>query len=406
MRPEPEIWITGIGAASPLGVGIETITDQVLAGKTSISHIEHFDTTTHASRISSHLACIPECPWTPHEDLPPTGKLIEACSWLALEDAGWKPADGKLAIALGLGPDWMLSWESTWGPNPTGTLHRAGPPFPSYTDLISRHCTGEIGPCMQVSSACASGNHALALGASMLMGGAADAVLAGAAAVNTTPLTMSVFGNLRATSRRNDEPARACRPFDRDRDGFVMGDGGAMFLLETADRARARGARPLAILAGWGMTSDAHHLVMPSTDQAHVITAMRQAIEKAKITPGESGYINAHAPGTPAGDAMEAQAIRQVAEETGVSAPVSSTKGATGHLLAAAASLELAMGVACLSRQAIPPTLNLETIDPNCEGIDHVHGQSRSASIRWVLSNAFGFGGSNCSVVVRAAPKF
>ena len=167
-----------------------------------------------------------------------------------------------------------------------------------------------------------------------------------------------------------------------------------------------RGARPLAILAGWGMTSDAHHLVMPSTDQTHVISAMRQAIETAGITPGEPGYINAHAPGTPAGDAMEAQAIRQVAEETGVSAPVSSTKGATGHLLAAAASLELAMGVACLGRQAIPPTLNLETIDPACDGIDHVHGQCRSTPIRWVLSNAFGFGGSNCSVVIRSANKF
>lgn len=405
MMPDSEIWITGIGAASPLGVGIEAVTDQILGGNTSISQISHFDTTTHASRICSHLPKIPPCPWQAHDDLPPTGKLIESCSWLALEAARWKPAHGILGVALGLGPDWMLSWESTYGAGTAGTLHKDGAPFPSYTNLISRHWKGPLGPTMQVSSACASGNHALVLGASMLLGGAADAVLAGAAAINSTPLTMSVFGNLRATSRRNDDPAKACRPFDRDRDGFVMGDGGAMFLLETAQRARARGATPMAILAGWGMTSDAHHLVMPSTDQTHVILAMRQAIEKAGIVPGEPGYINAHAPGTPAGDAVEAQAIRQVAEETGIAAPVSSTKGATGHLLAAAASLELAMGVACLGRQTIPATLNLETIDPACEGIDHVHGQARKAPIQWVLSNAFGFGGSNCSVVIRTAPK-
>jgi 3-oxoacyl-[acyl-carrier-protein] synthase II len=182
-----------------------------------------------------------------------------------------------------------------------------------------------------------------------------------------------------------------------------MGDGGALFVLEKAGKAKARGAKPLALLAGWGMTSDAHHLVMPSTDQTHVIMAMRQAIERAAIAPGELGYINAHAPGTPAGDAMEAQAIRTLAEETDINAPVSSTKGATGHLLAAAASLELAMGVICMQRHLVPATLNLETIDPACEGIEHIIGHARPSPLRWVLSNAFGFGGSNCSVVIRSA---
>ncbi|MFM7112166.1 MAG: beta-ketoacyl-[acyl-carrier-protein] synthase family protein [Planctomycetota bacterium] len=403
MSSDNDIWITGIGAASPLGSGIEQITDAVLQGKTSIQPIDHFDTTTHASKIASHLSTIPDCPWPSDPTVPPTGRLIESCSWQALKNADWKPSNGKLGLALGLGPDWMLSWEATWHPPAGGTLERNGQPYPAYTDLIMRHWKGSIGPTTQVSSACASGNHALVLGASMLLGGAADAVLAGAAAVNTTPLTMSVFGNLRATSRRNDDPARACRPFDRDRDGFVMGDGGAIFVLEKAGKAKARGAKPLALLAGWGMTSDAHHLVMPSTDQTHVIMAMRQAIERAAIAPGELGYINAHAPGTPAGDAMEAQAIRTLAEETEINAPVSSTKGATGHLLAAAASLELAMGVICMQRQLVPATLNLETIDPSCEGIEHILGHARPSPLRWVLSNAFGFGGSNCSVAIRSA---
>ncbi len=405
MIGDTEIWITGIGAVSPLGCGIEAISTSVLAGKTSIGPITHFDTSTHASKIASHIGLIPDSPWPVHPALPPTGKLIETCSALALDNAGWHPASGRLGVVLGVGPDWMLSWESTWGPVPTGTLYQPGSPFPSYTDLLASHWLGTMAPSIQLSSACASGNHALALAAAMLKGGAADAVLAGAAAVNTTPLTLAVFGNLRATSRRNDDPTRACRPFDRERDGFVMGDGGALFVLETATRARARGARPLAILAGWGMTSDAHHLVMPSTDQTHVVSAMRQALERAKVTPSEPGYINAHAPGTPAGDAMEAQAIRQVASDTGISAPVSSTKAATGHLLAAAASLELAIGIGCLERQAIPATLNLDTVDTSCEGIDHVHGESRSTPLRWILSNAFGFGGSNCSVVLRLPPN-
>jgi 3-oxoacyl-[acyl-carrier-protein] synthase II len=217
-----------------------------------------------------------------------------------------------------------------------------------------------------------------------------------------TPMSLAGFGNLRALSRRNGEPQAASRPFDKERDGFVMSEGGAVFVLERSADARKRGARARAEVAGFGASSDAHNMVIPSPDPGPAVVAMRQALADAEVSPDQDDYINAHATSTPVGDVAEARVLATVFGDDVGRVPISSTKSMTGHLLTAAAAVEALACVSAMARKAVPPTINLREIDPECAHLCHVANEARERDVRVTLSNSFGFGGSNTCLVLRA----
>jgi 3-oxoacyl-[acyl-carrier-protein] synthase II len=256
------------------------------------------------------------------------------------------------------------------------------------------------GPAMTIGAACASANMALGLARRWLSLRWVDAVLAGGCDRAVTPMCLSGFGNLGALSSRNDDPASASRPFDRGRDGLVLGEGGALFVLEPASQARRRSVRAYAEVAGFGAASDAYHMVIPSTDSQAAATAIRHALADASVALEEVDYINAHATSTLIGDTAEARAIKTVFGDLTVQIPVSATKSMTGHALSGAAALDAVACLTALQRQALPPTINLTDPDPECD-LCHVACQSQPHPVEVVLSNSFGFGGSNTCLVLR-----
>jgi 3-oxoacyl-[acyl-carrier-protein] synthase II len=316
----------------------------------------------------------------------------------ALRDSGWwdRRREVRVGLVMGLGAEWLVTWE--------GDAMPLGSPqswSPEPTLAIVRNELGLVGPSAALSAACASGNHSLALARRWLKLGWVDLCVAGACEMAVTPMSMGCFGNLRALSRRNDDPTSASRPFDSSRDGFVIGEGGAAFVLERSASARVRGARAYASVDGFGASSDAYHAVIPSPENGPAVLAMRQALADSKAFPDQISYVNAHAPGTPVGDMLEANALAVVLGESTARVPVSSTKSMTGHLLTAAGAIEAIACMAAIEHQALPPTINLEDPDPNCR-LCHVANQARSQPVRLVISNSFGFGGSNTCLVLRA----
>jgi 3-oxoacyl-[acyl-carrier-protein] synthase II len=399
------IWITGIGAVTPLGTTYECIADGLLAGLSGVRKVATFDVTDHPSQIAGQVEAIPcpvGCPAADFRSLAPLEQLILSCSSAALRDAGhWAHRDSlRIGIVLGLGAEWLEIWE--------GDSHKGGnricDPSQNPESLVQSalHKLQLSGPAASVSAACASGNYALAQARRWLQLGWADVCLAGACDMAITPMSLAGFGNLRALSRRNAEPQLASRPFDRGRDGFVMGEGGAMFVLESAAHARRRSARAYAEVAGFGASSDAHNMVIPSPDPEPATAAMRQALADARVSPQDVDYVNAHATSTPVGDAAEARVLKSVFGDAVKSVPVSSTKSMTGHLLTAAAAVEALACLVAIERRALPPTINLVDPDPECN-LCHVPNHAREHRVRVAVSNSFGFGGSNTCLVLKAA---
>ena len=398
---DDDAWITGVGASTPVGNDLKTIAANLLAGRSGIRLVEEFPVADHPSRIAGRVAAIP-CPagWDPVEfaSRRPLEQLVLSCCVGALRDSGWwERRDAvRIGLVLGLGAEWLITWE--------GDAILAGSAQPwrpeGYVELVKGEL-GLRGPTLGLSAACASGNHALAVARQWLKLGWADLCLAGGCDMAVTPMSMACFGNLRALSRRNDEPGLASRPFDLARDGFVIGEGGAVFVLEPASTAKARGARVYASVAGFGSSSDAYHAVIPSPDPGPAARAIRQALAEAGVEPGEVDYVNAHAPGTPVGDVLEASALAMVLGDATARVPVSSTKSMTGHLLTAAGAFEAIACIAAIEHQAIPPTINLDDPDPKCP-LRHVPNLAEAASVAVAVSNSFGFGGSNTCLVLRA----
>ena len=413
-----DVWITGVGAATPLGHAFETISANLLAGRSGVGLIDAFPVTDHPSRIAGLVGPIP-CPagWEASEfaSRRPLDQLVLWCCAGALRDAGWwdNRQSIRVGLVLGLGAEWLVTWENDAHAKERTEIDHPGrarllpsqiggddPPVEPLIDLARRELSVD-GPTLTVSAACASGNHALALARRWLTLGWADVCLAGACDMSVTPISLACFGNLRTLSRRNDAPRSASRPFDRDRDGFVIGEGGAMFVLEPAASARSRGAHAYAAIGGFGATSDAYHPVIPSPDPAPAAAAVRRALRDADIAPEDLDYVNAHAPGTPLGDVLEAGALRIVLGDALGRVPVSSTKSMTGHALTAAGAIECLACLTALEFQAIPPTINLDAPDPECADIDHIAHEARPRSVAVVASNSFGFGGSNTCLVLR-----
>ncbi len=398
------IWITGIGTATPLGHDFAAVADALLAGRSGVDVVRRYDVSQHPCQVAAPLDEVP-CPpgWdaAAFRRRPAPEQLVLWCCVAALRDAGlWERRGGlRCGLVLGQGAEWLRLWEDDW-------LRGGRRIYEPERDTESQACRarrelGLTGPALTLSAACASGNHALFQARRWLRLGLADVCVAGACDMSVTPTSLAAFGNLRALTRRNDAPQAASRPFDRDRDGFVMGEGGAMFALEPAGAARRRGARAYGEVAGCGASSDAHHLVIPSPDPQPAAAAMRQALADADVDAGAIDYVNAHGTGTPVGDVTETQVLRHVLGDAVGSVPVSSTKSMTGHLLTAAAAVEALACLAAFNRGAVPPTINLDNPDPACD-LCHVQHQARAQSVRVAMSNSFGFGGSNTCLVLRS----
>jgi 3-oxoacyl-[acyl-carrier-protein] synthase II len=399
MSDDP-IWITGMGASTPLGHGFDEIASNLLAGRSGIRGVTEFRVDDQPSRIAGRIDRIP-CPdgWSV-ADFERRRPLERVALWscvAALRDSGWweRRREIRVGLVLGLGAEWLISWEGDALP-----IGSPQPWSPEPTLALVRDELGLVGPSVALSAACASGNHALAVARQWLKLGWADICVAGACEMAVTPMSMGCFGNLRALSRRNDDPGSACRPFDTARDGFVIGEGGAAFVLERSTSAKSRGARVYASVAGFGSSSDAYHAVIPSPETGPAVLAMRQALAEAKVTPEQIGYVNAHAPGTPVGDMLEAQSLAIVLGLASDRVPVSSTKSMTGHLLTAAGAVEAIACIAAIEHQAIPPTINLDDPDPRC-ALNHVANQARPHPVDVVVSNSFGFGGSNTCLILK-----
>lgn len=399
------IYITGVGVATPLGHTYRELADQLLAGRSGVRRIDSFPVGEHPSQIGALVPPIP-CPAPMSAEA--FGRLAKGeqallwCCISALQDAGlWeRRADVRVGVVLGNAGEWSAHWEHDY----IAGGRKVFQPQQHLEPLVqrTRRRLGLTGPAVTLSAACASGNYALALARRWLRLGWVDVCLAGACDMAITPMNLAGFGNLRALSRRNDDPEKASRPFDVDRDGFVMGEGGALFVLESAGTARRRGATLYAEVAGCGASSDAYNMVIPSPHPEPAIAAMRQALADAQVNPDAVGYVNAHATSTPVGDQAEARVLETVFGPAIGRVPVSSTKSMTGHLLTAAAAVEAVACIVALQRQAIPPTINLDQPDPECR-LRHVANHAEEHPVRVAVSNSFGFGGSNTCLVLRAA---
>lgn len=398
------VLITGVGAVTPLGNDFRTFADGLFAGRSGAKAVNDQsadgENSLPACLVSDDLAPPPGWDARQFGALPRVERTALFCVDAALRDAGWDLSrqSPRVGLVLGLGGEWLRHWETTAGEG-TGDLFTGG----ENDSLVLRtqQRLGAVGPTLTIGAACASGNYAAAVGRQWVRSGLVDVCVAAGVEL-ITALCRAAFNNLRALSRRSDSPQQASRPFDADRDGFVIGEGAAAVVLERAGAARQRGAKIFGEIAGFGATSDAYHMIIPRSDPEPAAQAMREALADARLNPSDVSYINAHATSTPVGDKAEAQALHRVFGERVAHTPVSSTKSMTGHLLSAAASIELLACLAAFERQALPPTINLDNPDPECQLL-HVPHFAREARVDVALSNSFGFGGSNTSLVLRRA---
>lgn len=398
------IWMTGVGAATPLGSGFATFAENLLGGKSGVAAHQLLPQDPSQRQFIAAVDEIPVPPGWAEADFRRYKRLEQltlSCTARALDDAGL--ADGRddlrIGVVLGLGAEYLRIWELDMlaGGN---RVYTPDQDLLSVVHLIQREL-GLNGPAVSVAAACASGGYALGVARRWLQLGWVDACLAGGCDL-ITPMSYGGFYNLRALSRRDDSPALASRPFDRARDGFVMGEGGSVFVLEGEAAARRRGASAYAEFAGFGATSDASHMVIPSTEPQPASRAVRLALDDAGVNPEDVDYVNAHAAGTTVGDRAEARVLQLALGDAVARVPVSSTKSMTGHLLSGAAAVEALACLVAIRHQALPPTVNLDDPDPECD-LQHVPHCARPASVRVVASNSFGFGGSNTCLVFRKA---
>jgi len=407
--------VTGLGAVSPVGIGVQSFWEALKAGVSGAGRITKFDPTGINCQIAAEVKGFDPLNWVEKKDARKMDTFIHfgiAAAAMAVEGALLKVTEENrdrvgVLIGTGMGGIPLIVEEQT-------RLLERGPgrvsPFfiPAIiTNLASGWISmiyGARGPNSCVSTACATGNHAIGDSLRIIQRGEADAMIAGGTEAVIVPLTIAGFASMKALSTRNDEPARASRPFDKNRDGFVMGEGAGVVILEALETAVRRGAPILAELIGYGMSADAHHITAPAPEGEGAARSMQAALQDAGVRPEEIEYINAHGTSTPYNDRNETQAIKRVFGPHAASLAVSSTKSMTGHLLGAAGGIEAVATVLTLHHGVIPPTINYETPDPDCD-LDYVPNKPREAPIRVALSNSFGFGGTNATLVLRKAER-
>ncbi len=403
--------ITGIGMVSPLGVGVEKNWEALLGGESGIGPITKFDVSAFSSRIAGEVKGFEPLDFIEQKELRKMDPFIQYA--VAAADLAVIDADIKKDALEGVGTGVYVG-SGIGGIGAIENQHKVllskGPnrvsPFFLISSIINE-AAGQIsiryrsrGPNSATATACATSTHALGDSYRLIARGDADIMIAGGAEAPITPLGLAGFCAMRALSVRNDEPSRASRPFDAKRDGFVMGEGAGIVLLEELDAARRRGARIYAEIIGYGMSGDAYHVSAPSMDGEGAYQAMKRALDDAGVDPQNIGYINAHGTSTPFNDKIETLAVKRLFGEYADRIGVSSTKSMTGHLLGAAGGVEAGATVLCLRDQVMPPTINFEFPDPECD-LDCVPNESRHSEIHFALSNSFGFGGTNGTLVFK-----
>lgn len=402
--------VTGMGLVTPLGNTVEENWDAILGCRSGISLISRFDPSIFPTHIAGEVKNFDPAHYMDGKEIRRNDRYVHyaiAASDQALADAGLEPAaisSERSGVIIGSGMGGLESLEAN-----ARLLFERGPRkvSPYFVPLVIANIAAGVlsirygirGPNYATVSACATGAHAIAAGCDQIRVGRADLMVVGGAEATITEIALAGFTAARALSTRNDAPEQACRPFDKERDGFVMSEGAGVLILEPLDRALARGARIWAEILGVGMSSDAFHITAPAEDGSGAALAMRNAVKEAGLEPTDIGYINAHATSTPLGDPAEVAAIKSVFGEHAKKLPVSSTKSQTGHLLGAAGAVETAYTILALYHQILPPTINYQHPDPRCD-LDCVPNEPRPATFRYALSNAFGFGGTNASVAV------
>ena len=407
--------VTGVGLVCACGIGTEESWAALVAGKSGIATISLFDATGFDCRIAGEVKGFDPLNWLDKKELKKTGRFIQIA--LAAADFAMKMAalqiepeeadQAGVYIGSGIGGFDVIEREHE-------KLLKGGPgrisPFfipGSIVNLASGHVSiryGARGPNSATATACSASAHAIGDSFKIIQRGDADIMICGGTEAAITPMGVGGFAAMKALSTRNDEPARASRPFDANRDGFVVGEGSGILVLESLEHAERRGANILAEVVGYGMSGDAYHITQPSEggDGAHRV--MRAALRDAKIEPHQVGYVNAHGTSTPIGDVIETQAMKRAFGESATKIAVSSTKSMTGHLLGGAGGLEAGISVLALRDQMLPPTINYETPDPACD-LDYVPNTARKANVEYALSNSFGFGGTNAALVFRRWAK-
>jgi 3-oxoacyl-[acyl-carrier-protein] synthase II len=403
------IAVTGIGLVSPCGNSVEESWRNILSGTSGIDRITAFDVSNFASQIGGEVKDFDPLRFMDKKEARRTDRSVQlalAAATEAMQGIEKEKCDtDRFGTIIGSGIGGIATFEEQHSVLIEKGPSRISPFF--IPMMISDMAAGQVsirfglkGPNFGTVSACASGGHAISDAFMYIRSGLADAMLTGGTEATISPMALGGFCSLKALSTRNDDPKRASRPFDKDRDGFVMSEGAGMIVLEELENAKARGATILAELIGVGLTGDAYHITQPVPGGMGAVGAMKTALEFAGVGPGEVDYINAHGTSTFYNDRVESEAIRAVFGETMDGCKVSSTKSVTGHLLGAAAALEFIACVMALREGVIPPTANLENLDPECK-LNHVPNESEKSDLGIVMSNSFGFGGHNVSLVLK-----
>jgi 3-oxoacyl-[acyl-carrier-protein] synthase II len=397
---------------SPVGNTVESTWSALLAGQSGISPIDHFDTTAYATRFAGLVKNFNSEDYLTRKEARKMDTFIQygiAAGMQAMRDSGLVVTEEnapRIGAAIGSGIGGLGLIEDNHSALMSGGPRKISPFFVPSTivNMIAGHLTimcGLRGPSICVATACTTGVHNIGHAARIIAYNDADVMLAGGAEKGSTPLGVGGFGAARALSTRNDDPQAASRPWDRDRDGFVLGDGAGVMVLEEYEHAKLRGAKIYAEVVGFGMSSDAYHMTSPPENGAGAALAMVNALRDANIVPAQVGYINAHGTSTPVGDKAETQAVKSVFGEHAYNVMISSTKSMTGHLLGAAGAIESIFSILALRDGAVPPTINLDNPDEECD-LDFVPNEARQFSgLEYTLCNSFGFGGTNGSLVFR-----
>jgi 3-oxoacyl-[acyl-carrier-protein] synthase II len=411
MNGARRVVITGLGAVTPLGNDVETTWRNLIAGESGAAEITAFDHSDYGVHFACELKDFDPKQWIDHKTarrMDRFAQMIVAAARQAEADSGIDVAadPDRIGASIATGIGGLKSFQDCYD-----VLRDRGPdrvsPF-SIPCIIPNMGAGWVsielgtkGPLTSQCTACAASNMAIGDGLDAIRIGRAEVMFCGGTEAPITPVGIAGFDSMRALSRRNDDPTAASRPFDGARDGLVMGEAGAVIVLEELERAKGRGAKIYAELIGYGVSSDAAHMTEPDPTGENPARAMTMALRAAGVDPSEVGYVNAHATSTPLGDASETRVIKHAfGEENAMEVPVSSTKGATGHCFGAAGAVEAVFTVMAVTEGVLPPTINYENEDPECD-LDYIPNEARKADVRVAVSNSFGFGGHNASIVVR-----
>jgi 3-oxoacyl-[acyl-carrier-protein] synthase II len=403
--------VTGVGMITPLGLNVSDTWSALLAGKSGVRGITAFDASEFPVQICADVKDFDPSIYLDPKEARKTETFTQfavAAAQQAFTDSGLVVTEenaNRVGVSVGAGIGGLLSIQKNYGTFLEGGARKISPTFIPYTIInmaagmiaIKHSCKG---PNLSIVTACSTGAHNIGNSARLISYGDADVMIAGGCEMATTELGIGGFAAIRALSKRNDDPTKACRPWDRDRDGFVLGEGAGIVVLEEYESAKRRGAKIYAELTGYGMSGDAYHTTLPDQEGAGSALAMQNALNDAQINKDAVNYINAHATSTPAGDAVEVVAIKKTFGDYAYKVPVSGTKSMTGHLLGAAGSVEAIISILALQNQVAPPTINLDNPSEGCD-LDFIPHTARSMKLDTVLSNSFGFGGTNTSLIFK-----